>query len=235
MAQGVINTQHQVNMATLPSFSNTVKEDQYTAAQLLQKVLLHRQAATWNDEQIITHFRKALKGEVIDWFDSLLALNESQHMWQEIQTRFEIDHKEKATTTSIVAKLPEVKQAAKEIVNNYFSRANKILWELKSNIDPNQIEIPDVVIPADMAVQWTALPQEVRDMVINHVRTYAACRHCEQYNAIILTAGFKPSIKAGDITTAEEVTNQTKRRRKQLKRFLISTNISITKSIIQWR
>jgi hypothetical protein len=69
------------------------------------------------------------------------------------------------------------------------------LWALKSNIDPDLIEIPDVVLPADMAVQWTALPQEVRNTVINHIRTHAASGSCKQYNAIILTAGFKPSIK----------------------------------------
>jgi hypothetical protein len=117
-------------------------------------------------------------------------------MWQKIQTRFEIDYNSKATTTSIVAKLPEVRQAAEETVNNYFSRANKILWELKSNTDPNPIEIPVVVLPADMAVQWTALPQKVRDTVVNHVRTHLDSRRCKQYNAIIMTARFKPSIKA---------------------------------------
>jgi hypothetical protein len=158
-------------------------------------VLLNRQAAAWNDEQIITHFRNALKKELIDWFDSLPALNVSQHMWDEIQTRFLIDYKAKATTTSIIAKLPKVRQAANEMMINYFSRTNKIFWELKSNIDPNLIEIPDVVVPADMAVLWTALHQEVRDTVINHVRMYAASRSYKQFNTMILTAGYKPSIK----------------------------------------
>jgi hypothetical protein len=195
MAQALINAQNQVNLATLPSFSNEVKEDLYTAAQWLQKVLLHRQAAAWNDEQIITHFRNALKKEVIDWFDSLPALNVSQHVWQEIQTKFEIDHKAKSTATSIVAKLLEVRQVTDNTVNNYFSRANKILWELKTNIDPNLIKIPDAVLPADMAQQWMALLEQIRITVINHVRTHTALRSCEQYNAIILTAGFKPSIK----------------------------------------
>jgi hypothetical protein len=32
-------------------------------------------------------------------------------------------------------------------------------------------------------------------MVINHVRTHTASSSCEEYNAIILSAGFKPSIK----------------------------------------
>jgi hypothetical protein len=84
---------------------------------------------------------------VINWFDSLPALNVSQHVWQDIQTRFEIDNKAKATATSIVAKLPEVKQVADESVNNYFGRATQILWKLKSNIDPALIEIQDVVLP----------------------------------------------------------------------------------------
>jgi hypothetical protein len=57
MAQPLFNAQHQVNYPTLSSFSNEVKEDQYKAAQWLQKVLLHREAAAWNDEQIITLFR----------------------------------------------------------------------------------------------------------------------------------------------------------------------------------
>jgi hypothetical protein len=69
MAQVLINAWNQVNLAILSFFPNEVKEDQYTAAQWLQKVLLHRQAVPWNDEQIITQFRNALKKEVIDWFD----------------------------------------------------------------------------------------------------------------------------------------------------------------------
>jgi hypothetical protein len=61
MAQALIDAQQQVNLATLPSFSNKVKEDQYTPVQWLQKVILHRQAAGWNDEQIIAHFQKCFE------------------------------------------------------------------------------------------------------------------------------------------------------------------------------
>jgi hypothetical protein len=82
------------------------------------------------------------------------------------------------------------------VKQNANERVNKILLELKSNIDPVQIEIPDGVLPVAMAEQWTSLNQEVRDTVINHVRLHVASRSCEQYNAIILTAGFKPSNKA---------------------------------------
>jgi hypothetical protein len=46
----------------------------------------------------------------------------------------------------IVAKLLEVKQAADGTVYKFFSKANTILWELKSNIDPATIDIPDVIL-----------------------------------------------------------------------------------------
>jgi hypothetical protein len=45
MAQALMNAQHQVDLAPLPSFSKEVKEDQKTTPKWLQKVLLHRQAA----------------------------------------------------------------------------------------------------------------------------------------------------------------------------------------------
>ena len=169
MAQALINAQHQVNLAALPSFSDNVKEDKYTAAQWLQKVLLHRQAAAWTDDQIITHVRNALKDKVIDWFDALPSYGVSQNVWAQIQTRFEIDFEAKPTPTSIVAKLPEVKQAADENVNNYFNRANKILWELKTNIDPNVLNIPEIMLPDNEAQAWEDIAAASRNRIINHV------------------------------------------------------------------
>jgi hypothetical protein len=62
---------------------------------------------------------------VIDWFDSLPALNVSQLVWAEIQGWFEIDYKAKATTTSKVAKLPEVKQATDK--TKYYGSLNPTL------------------------------------------------------------------------------------------------------------
>ena len=65
-----------------------------------------------------------------------------------------------------------------------------------------------MVLPGAIAAQWNELDQEVRDLVVNHVRLHASARTCENYNAMILTAGFKPSIKtkilgAGLIILAE--------------------------------
>ena len=195
MAQALVNAQHQVNLAALPSFSDNVKEDKYTAAQWLQKVLLHRQAAAWTDDQIITHVRNALKDKVIDWFDALPSYGVSQNVWAEIQTRFETDFRAKPTPTSVVAKIPEIKQAADENVNNYFNRANKILWELKSNINPATLVIPAIILPDAEAVAWEAIHENTRNGIINHVRLHSVAKSLECYNVLIITAGLKPSIK----------------------------------------
>ena len=196
MAQALVNAQHQVNLAALPSFSDNAKEDKYTAAQWLQKVLLHRQAAAWTDDQIITHVRNALKDHVIDWFDALPSYGVSQHVWAEIQARFEVDFRAKPTATSVVAKLPEVKQAADENINKYFNRANKILWELKSNIDPTLLPVPEIILPDAAAAAWEDIHVNTRNLIINHVRLHSVANALECYNVLIITAGLKPSIKA---------------------------------------
>ena len=72
--QQIINAQQAVQLAVLPPFSNKPTEDRFTATQWLQKVILHKAGATWTDRQAITHFRNALRGNVINWFDTLADL-----------------------------------------------------------------------------------------------------------------------------------------------------------------
>ncbi len=65
---------------------------------------------------------------------------------------------------SVVAKIPEVKQTADENFNNYFNRANKILWELKSNIDPTALTIPEIM---------TLFQKELLDSSLNKEETHS--------------------------------------------------------------
>jgi hypothetical protein len=163
---------------------------------MVAKVLLHRQAAAWTDDQIITHVRNALKDKVIDWFVALLSYGVSQHVWAENQTRFEIDFRAKPTPRSVVAKLPKVKQAADENVNNYFNSANKILWELKSKVDPTTLTIPEIILPDNQAAAWEAIYENTRKGIIHHVGFHSVAKSLECYNVLIITAGLKPSLKA---------------------------------------
>ncbi len=78
---------------------------------------------------------------------------------------------------SVVAKIPEVKQAADENINNYFNRANKILWELKSNINPATLTIPEIILPDAEAAAWEAIHANTRNGIINHIRLLAVANH----------------------------------------------------------
>ena len=70
-AQALLNAQMQASLASLPTFSNSEKEDKFTARAWLDKVLLHKQAAQWDNAQTITHFRNALREGAIEWFETL--------------------------------------------------------------------------------------------------------------------------------------------------------------------
>jgi hypothetical protein len=67
-----------------------------------------------------------------------------------------MSHTAKATAMSINEKITELNKWLMKwlwIVNDYFSQANKIMFELKTNIDPSNIQIPDVILPGAVAQQ----------------------------------------------------------------------------------
>jgi hypothetical protein len=49
----------------LPTFSNEFKEEKISATEWLQKVINNKQGAGWTYLQTVTHFRNALRGEVL--------------------------------------------------------------------------------------------------------------------------------------------------------------------------
>ena len=193
------NAAANAQLTVLPSFSNNEKEDKYTATQWLEKVCLHKAGATWTDAQTITHFRNALRNKVVDWFDTLeySGVVTTDNNWDAIKERFEIDYDAKPTPHTTISKLSQINQKPNESVNEYLNRALKILLDLKRSIDPLAAVIPQFVAPAGIDIEaWTDLPEATRNLIVNHIKTHAARRHGEQYEAIILTAGFKPEIKA---------------------------------------
>ena len=194
--QQIINAQQAVQLAVLPPFSNKPTEDRFTATQWLQKVLLHKAGATWTDRQAITHFRNALRGNVIDWFDTLADFGVDSNVWENVQTRFEADYHAKPTTTSIVSQLPEINQKPDESTNEYFARAMKILAELKRQVNPDAIVIAPLALAADQQALWQAIPEATRNLITAHTRTQAAQAACDVFIATILTSGLKPHIRS---------------------------------------
>ena len=155
-------------MAVLPPFSNKPAEDWFTAIQWLQKLQLHKTGATWSDKQAITHFRNALRGNVIDWFDRLADFGNDTNVWEHIQKSFEIDYHAKPTTASIESQLPEINQKPDESTNEYFERAMKILAELKSQVNPDDIFLAPLALAADQEALWKSIPEATRNLSTSH-------------------------------------------------------------------
>ena len=145
-AQMFLTAQTNAQLTNLPTFSNDPKVDKYTATQWLQKVTTNRDGTTWTDAQTITYVRNAFRGELIDWFDSLKPLGINTAIWADIQARFEIDFEARPSTTSIVSKIPDIKQHEKESVNQYFNKAIRTMDEFNAKIDPQTFDIPDCVL-----------------------------------------------------------------------------------------
>ena len=65
LAQALQNAALNAQLSVLPTFSDNVKEDRLTAKEWLEKVQINKDGGNWNDTQTLTHFRNALRGEMI--------------------------------------------------------------------------------------------------------------------------------------------------------------------------
>ena len=137
-----LNAQAAAQLAVLPTFSNVLKDDNFTATQWLQKVLNHKTGAGWTDEQTITHVRNAFRGDLIDWFDLLGALGIDSKVWDNVKKSFETDFRAAPSVTSVVHKIPEIKQLEGESVIQYFSKALKTMEEFKAKIRQMELVVP---------------------------------------------------------------------------------------------
>jgi hypothetical protein len=60
--------------------------------------------------QIVTHFRNTLRGEVQKWYNALPLLDIDYLNWDIVQTQFEQYYRAAPTISSVIQKLPEIKQ-----------------------------------------------------------------------------------------------------------------------------
>ena len=129
--------------AVLPTFSNIFKGDSFTPTQWLQKVINHKTGAAWTDEQTITHVRNAFRGDLIHWFDNLTALGIGTEIWDNVKTAFKTDFRAASSVTSVVHKIPDIKQMENETVIQYFLKALKTMEEFKTKVRAMALVIPD--------------------------------------------------------------------------------------------
>ena len=194
-AQNFFNAHAAAQLAILPQFSNKIADDKFTAAQWLAKVLNHKQGADWTDAQTITHVRNALRGPLLDWYDSLGDLGVNTAVWAEIQARFETDFEAAPSASSVVYKITEIKQTENEDVNEYFGRCLKTMKDFKSKVDPARFVLPPATLTQNQADAYEEVPQATRAIVETHVRNTAVAMALDNVSAILLTAGLKSELR----------------------------------------
>ena len=188
-------------LAVLPTFSNKKNEDKYNSAQWLQKILNHRDGTEWNDQQFITHVRNALRGDMIDWFDGLKPMKVDITVWANIQKVFEVDFEAAPTASSVVNRIPTIKQGEQESVVMYISRSLKIMEEFKTKVDHTQFTTPALVLvdgEAGFAGQaaFDALPAAFKAALDLHCRRHTTDQALDNVGVILMTSGLKPDLRA---------------------------------------
>ena len=194
-AQNFFNAHAAAQLAILPQFSNKLETDKFTAAQWLAKVTNHRLGADWTDAQTITHVRNALRGSLLDWYDSLEDLGVNTLVWAEIQARFETDFEAAPSASSVVYKITEIKQNENEDVNEYFGRCLKTMKDFKSKVDPNRFILPPATLTQNQADAYEQVAQATRAIVETHVRDTAVAMALDNVSAILITAGLKSELR----------------------------------------
>jgi hypothetical protein len=58
-------------LAILPTFSDDSREDKTSLTEWLQKVINYKYGGGRTNLQTVTHFRNALRGEVLKWYNAL--------------------------------------------------------------------------------------------------------------------------------------------------------------------
>ena len=59
-----------------------------------------------------------------------------------------------------------------ETVVQYFSKALKIMTELKTKINPMELDIPDFTLPLNQVDEFVALPQGTKTALNTHMRNH---------------------------------------------------------------
>ena len=60
--------------------------------------------------QTVTHFRNALRGEVLKWYNDLPLKAVNNLDWNIVKAQFEEDYRATPSVSSVIQKMPEIRQ-----------------------------------------------------------------------------------------------------------------------------
>ena len=138
---------------------------------------------------------------MIDWFDGLKPMKVDTTVWANIQRIFEVDFEAAPTASSVVNRIPTIKQGDQESVVMYISRSLKIMEEFKTKIDHTQFTTPALVLvdgEAGFAGQaaFDALPAAFKAALDLHCRRHTTDQALDNVGVILMTSGLKPDLRA---------------------------------------
>ena len=198
LAQALQAAALNAQLSVMPTFSDNVKEDRLTAKEWLEKVQINRTGGGWTDAQTLTHFRNALRGDMIAWYNGLTLLEDAPITWAYLREKFERDFRASPTVSTVISKLPEIRQKDSENVNHYFSRCLTILSELKLKLNIEEAQI-NVNLPQACAAFVAGLNDAARVHFLEHTRLMKRAVASHMFNQMAgfhIIAGFKAQIRS---------------------------------------
>ena len=193
-------------LTALPIFSDNVKEDKLTAKQWLEKVIINKNGGNWTDIQTITHFRNALRGDMVSWYDTITLLDDTELTWANLKIKFERDFQAAPTTSKVIAKLPELRQQDHENVNKYVSRCGIILADLKNKVNIENQEFVLNDLSAECATMWTGLDAVLKAELSLKFKRLCTRKVFSQMAGFHIIAGFKANIRSALMDKEDQLT-----------------------------
>ena len=156
-------------LAILPTFANNPIEDRTSSTEWLQKLLNNKQGGNWTDVQTITHFRNALRGKALKWYNGLPLMKIDNLNWDLVKAHFEEDFQGTPNSSSVIQKLPEIRQKDDERVIDYVSRVTEILLDLKAKTDISELNMQLQLSDAATAV-YTGLNEAEKHEITKEIK-----------------------------------------------------------------
>ena len=196
LGQALQNVALNASLSNLPTYSDDFKEDKMTAKEWMERFMSSREGGGWTDQQSVTYFRNALKGQMIPWFNGLKIVRNNVAMtWEYLKEKFERDFRAAPSVSKVISQLPEIKQMDSENVNHYFNRCILILASLKERIEND--DAPQAVeVSAATAAAFAALTEVQRTEYNREVRKMHENRIFNRWAGFYIISGFKASIRS---------------------------------------
>ena len=113
-----------------------------------------------------------------------------------MKAQFEEDYRATPSISSVIQKMPEIRQKDNETVIQYISRCAEILLELKTKTDIADINML-LTLSAEETAAYNAMAEPLRTRITREIKIKSQELTFNLISGFHLIAGFKAEIRAG--------------------------------------